>query len=128
MQDRNYDFFKYRKVTSGLSIALVAMSALFFGVLGLNYGIDFKGGSMIMIKDNKAAVVGDYRELLNSMNLGDFNITEVFDPTKSLGNSSEKTFLIRIEQSEGDLAAQSEVISDVRELINEKSFKIKPNL
>ena len=33
MQDRNYDFFKYRKVTSGLSIALVAISALFFGVL-----------------------------------------------------------------------------------------------
>ena len=121
MQDRNYDFFKYRKVTSGVSILLVVMSAVFFGVLGLNYGIDFKGGSMIMIKDNKAAVVGDYRELLNSMNLGDFNITEVFDPAKSLGSSSEKTFLIRIEQSEGDLAAQSEVISDVRELIN-KTF------
>ena len=89
MQDRNYDFFKYRKVTSGLSIALVAMSALFFGVLGLNYGIDFKGGSMIMIKDNKTAVVADYREVLNSMNLGDFNITEVFDPSKSLGNSPD---------------------------------------
>ena len=91
MQDRNYDFFKYRKVTSGLSIALVVISALFFGVLGLNYGIDFKGGSMIMIKDDKTAVIGEYRELLNSMNLGDFNITEVFDPGKSLGASSEKT-------------------------------------
>mgnify|MGYP001160146755 FL=1 len=120
MQDQNYDFFKYRKVTSGLSIALVVMSALFFGVLGLNYGIDFKGGSMIMVKDNKTAVVGDYRGLLNSMNLGDFNITEVFDPARPLGNSSEKTFLIRIEQSEGDPAAQSKVISNVRELINKK--------
>ena len=96
MHSQHYNFFKYVKITSGFSIVILIFSVLFFGIIGLNYGIDFKGGSMIMVKDQNSSSIRGYRQLLNSMNLGDFNITEVFDPAKSLGQVKEKIFLIQL--------------------------------
>ena len=122
MHSQNYNFFKYVKITSGFSIVMLIFSVLFFGIIGLNYGIDFKGGSMIMVKDKENSSIRGYRQLLNSMNLGDFNITEVFDPAKSLGQVKEKIFLIRVEQVEGNQLAESSVIEKIRVSI-EKEFK-----
>ncbi len=122
MHSQHYNFFKYVKITSGFSIVILIFSVLFFGIIGLNYGIDFKGGSMIMVKDQNSSSIRGYRQLLNSMNLGDFNITEVFDPVKSLGQAEEKIFLIRVEQIEGNESAESSVVGKIRAAIN-KEFK-----
>ena len=46
--------------------------SLFFK--GLNYGIDFKGGTFNRIKNRQIINPSIIREALNSMNLGDVNV------------------------------------------------------
>lgn len=48
-------------------------------VMGLNFGIDFKGGIMICIESLIVFEVGDYWQVLDSLNFGDVLIIEVFD-------------------------------------------------
>ena len=69
---------------------------------------------MILVKDKSSATVGSYRSTLSNLELGDFNITEVFDPEAALVETDYKVFLIRIEKTEGDDAAQSRIVSKVR--------------
>ena len=114
MYGYNYDFFKYSKLTSGASLLALLCSCIFFALYGLNYGIDFKGGSMLMVKDKNTSTVASYRAVLTDMKLGDFNITELFDPSKTVNENNEKVFLIRIEQVNEEPGAQSDLISRVR--------------
>ena len=114
MYGSNYDFFKYSKFTSGASLLALLCSCIFFALYGLNYGIDFKGGSMLMVKDKNTSTVASYRAVLSDMKLGDFNITELFDPSKAVNENNEKVFLIRIEQVNEEPSAQSDLISRVR--------------
>ena len=122
MYRSNYDFFKYSKFTSGASLLALLCSCIFFALYGLNYGIDFKGGSMLMVKDKNTSTVASYRAVLSDMKLGDFNITELFDPSKAVNENNEKVFLIRIEQVNEEPSAQSDLISRVRLEIS-KVFK-----
>ena len=46
--DTKIDFFQWEKLTFGLSASAVVASIILFFVMGLNFGIDFRGGSMIM--------------------------------------------------------------------------------
>ena len=114
MRGSKYDFFKYSKFTSGASLLALLCSCIFFVLYGLNYGIDFKGGSMLMVKDKSTSTVASYRATLSDMKLGDFNITELFDPSKAVNENNEKVFLIRIEQVNEEPSAQSDLISRVR--------------
>jgi len=82
-------FNRYYNKFNILSISLVVMSLLFLVFKGLNFGIDFKGGTLIELRstDNKISV-SSLRENLNQMNLGDVSV-------KNFGN--EKDFLIKFE-------------------------------
>jgi SecD/SecF fusion protein len=50
-------------------------------VMGLNFGIDFKGGTTIRTESTTNFEVGAYRTALEGLGLGDVSITEVFDPS-----------------------------------------------
>ena len=82
-------FNKYYNQFNILSISLIIISLLFLVFKGLNFGIDFKGGTLIELRstDNKISV-SSLRENLNQMNLGDVSV-------KNFGN--EKDFLIKFE-------------------------------
>ena len=82
-------FNRYYNKFNILSISLVIVSLLFLVFKGLNFGIDFKGGTLIELRstDNKISV-SSLRENLNQMNLGDVSV-------KNFGN--EKDFLIKFE-------------------------------
>ena len=86
----NLNFKDYFKKFNLISIFLIFISVIFIAFKGLNYGIDFKGGSLIEIRvDNKNTQVSDIRRSLNKLNLGDINV-------KNFG--SERDFLIKIEK------------------------------
>ncbi len=86
----NYNFVDYFKKFNFLSIILVLISVVFIIFKGLNYGIDFKGGTLIEIRlDNKDVKVSDIRNSLKKMNLGDINV-------KNFGEDTD--FLIKIEK------------------------------
>ena len=98
-------FMWLRKVSFPLSIVLVIASVAAFFTVGLNYGIDFKGGTIIEIKTDGPADVAEIRSDLSSLNLGDVQVQE-------FGGSDD--ILIRVEEQPGGELAQQAVIGKVR--------------
>jgi preprotein translocase subunit SecF len=82
-------FNKYYNQFNILSISLVVISLLFLVFKGLNFGIDFKGGTLIELRSTDSKInVSSLRDNLNQMNLGDVSV-------KNFGN--ENDFLIKFE-------------------------------
>ena len=85
-------FNKYYNQFNFLSISLVVVSLLFLIFKGFNFGIDFKGGTLIELRSSDTKInVSSLRENLNQMNLGDVSV-------KNFGN--QKDFLIKFENSD----------------------------
>ena len=71
---KNINFVsKFRKANI-VSIITFVLSVIFITFKGLNYGIDFKGGTLIELRTEKSIQANLIRESLNSMNLGDVNV------------------------------------------------------
>ncbi|PZO66034.1 MAG: protein translocase subunit SecF [Paracoccus denitrificans] len=75
------NFFRWQWLTFGISAVLMVASVIVTLVMGLNFGIDFKGGTTIRTESPTAFQVADYREALSGLGLEDVAITEVFDPS-----------------------------------------------
>ncbi|MGV8986766.1 MAG: protein translocase subunit SecF [Cypionkella sp.] len=73
------DFFKHQWLTFGGSMILMVMSFVLWGVMGLNFGIDFKGGTTIRTDSTTVVSTALYRSTLGNLGLGDVSINEVFD-------------------------------------------------
>ena len=72
------------------SIILIIISLLLLLIKGLNYGVDFKGGTLIEIRTNdKNISISDLRRSFNKMNLGDVTV-------KQFG--SENDFIVKFEK------------------------------
>jgi preprotein translocase subunit SecF len=84
-----------------------------FVFIGLNFGIDFRGGTTIRTDASIPIEVSKYRSALSNLALGDISITEVFDPTKPDQNVAQ----IRIEQQENQGSATVETIKAVQEVL-----------
>ena len=82
-------FNRYYNKFNILSISLVVISLLFLIFKGLNFGIDFKGGTLIELRSTDSKInVSSLRDKLNQMNLGDVLV-------KKFGNETD--FLIKFE-------------------------------
>ena len=86
------NFNKFYKLFNLISLSLVVASILLLFFKGLNFGVDFKGGTLIELRSNDKSInVTSLRQSFNNMNLGDFNV-------KKFGN--ENDFLIKIEKKD----------------------------
>ena len=77
----SFDFFKHQWLTFGGSMLLMVLSFVAWGVMGLNYGIDFKGGTTLRTDSSTVIDTAQYRSTLDGLKLGDVAINEVFDPS-----------------------------------------------
>ena len=84
------NFSNYFKISNILSAVIFTISILFISFKGLNYGIDFKGGTLFEIKTNKDISTLNIRDTLKNLQLGDVNV-------KNFGDKGN--FLIKVEQS-----------------------------
>ena len=85
-------FNKYYNKFNIISLLLVTVSLFLLTFKGLNFGIDFKGGTLIELRSSDSKInVSSLRDNLNQMNLGDVSV-------KNFGN--EKDFLIKFENSD----------------------------
>ncbi len=85
----NINFSAKFKYTNILSLALFSISIIFITFKGLNYGIDFKGGTLIELRSNNTEA-SSIRDVLKNMNLGDVNV-------KKFGQKGD--YLIKVEQT-----------------------------
>ena len=79
--DTKINFFRWQYLTFGISAVAMVASVVLLLTMGLNFGIDFKGGTTIRTESTTAFEVSDYRDALQDLGLEDVSITEVFDPT-----------------------------------------------
>jgi len=104
-QETNIDFFKFARVTFGASVVAMVLSLGIWFAMGLNFGIDFLGGTTIRTESAQSVDVGTYRSALEALDLGDVTITEVFDPTFG---PAENVAMIRIQAQAGAEAVTPE--------------------
>ena len=100
-ENTKIDFFRWAVVTFGGSVAVLILSVILTVAMGLNFGIDFKGGTTIRTESTQAVDVGAYRAALQPLDMGDVSITEVFDPSF---RADQHVAMIRI-QAQGDAEA-----------------------
>ncbi len=63
-KNTNIDFLRYRKVAYGISLVLILAGMVSLLIRGLNYGIDFKGGTEAVLRFDHEVSVGDVRSVL----------------------------------------------------------------
>ena len=112
--NRNINFSAKFKLANILSLFIFIISILFILFKGLNYGIDFKGGTLIELRSNNTNVnISEIRASLNSMNLGDVNV-------KEFGKKGD--YLIKVEAKAGN---NNEFIPEIKKtLINNLNAEI----
>ena len=112
--NRNINFSAKFKLANILSLFIFIISILFILFKGLNYGIDFKGGTLIELRSNNTNVnISEIRASLNSMDLGDVNV-------KEFGKKGD--YLIKVEAKAGN---NNELIPEIKKtLINNLNAEI----
>ena len=105
------DFMRLRIPALGFSGLLVAVSIALFALVGLNLGIDFRGGILIEARNSAgAADIGSIRSGLNRLGLGDISIQ---------GFGSETDVLVRVQRQEGDESAQIAAIKAITDALGQ---------
>ena len=104
-QSKEFQFFRFSDLLSYISLAAIGISIILFSVLGLNYGIDFRGGTMFMVSTSEPIEVSDIRDTLSSSQLGDISISRATNPLETLSAgaiaNSDSIFIIKVEKTEG---------------------------
>jgi preprotein translocase subunit SecF len=106
----NINFFRFQWVTFGGSMVATVLAIVLWAVMGLNYGIDFLGGTTIRTESTVAVDTGAYRTALNALDVGDVLVTEVFDPTFG---PEQNVAQVRIGMQEGAEAVSGETVAAV---------------
>lgn len=102
----NIQFLKFKKATLTMSITICLFSIFSLFLNGLNFGIDFKGGTLIEVSSENSINISNVRSVLSSINLGDVQIQNF---------GSEKNILVRIEasSSENNSSALSKITNQL---------------
>jgi len=108
--DTRIPFIRMRMLAMSLSgIAVVLAISLFF-MFGLNYGIDFRGGTLIEIQTRGPADISALRGKIGGLKLGDVQLQEFGAPDE---------VLIRVEQQNGGEAKQQDAIASIKEVLGD---------
>ncbi len=104
---KNINFVSQFKKANITSIIIFILSIFFISFKGLNYGIDFKGGTLIELRTVSPVNVSLIRDTLNSMDLGDVNV-------KKFGKNGDH--LIKVEQRENN---NSNLIPEIKQALSD---------
>ncbi|QFR32524.1 protein translocase subunit SecF [Ancylobacter sp. TS-1] len=109
--DTTFDFIRFRRISFPISALLSIVALAAFLTLGLNFGIDFKGGTLLEVRyPNSTLNIADVRSKLEALDLGEVQIQEI---------GSDGEVLIRVAQQPGGEQAQQAVVGRVRATLGE---------
>ena len=104
---RNINFVSKFKKANFISIIIFVLSIILISFKGLNYGIDFKGGTLIELRTETSIDTSLIRESLRTMNLGDVNV-------KKFGKKGD--YLIKVEQKNSN---NSSLIPEIKKTLSD---------
>lgn len=104
-QNTTFHFMKARFIGIGVSIILSIASVFLFFKPGLNFGIDFIGGSQMSITTKVPADLATLRSKLSTLNIGEITLQNI---------DNENTILIRMQKQSGSEAQQTIAIDKVK--------------
>ncbi len=109
--DTRFDFMRFRRISFPISAALSILALILYFTHGLNFGIDFKGGTLIEVQAKSGTVdMAQMRAKLEGLGLGEIQIQQFGD---------RGDVLIRVAQQPGGDAAQQAVVGKVRGVLGE---------
>lgn len=114
-QHTKFHFMNARFIGIGISIALSVASIFVFMKPGLNYGIDFMGGSQVAITTKAPANLTTLRTGLTALNIGEITLQNV---------DNANTVMIRVQQQEGGKEEQTSAV----DLVKSEVLKIYPDV
>jgi preprotein translocase subunit SecF len=104
--DTKFDFMRFRRISYPVSAVLSVIAIILFFTHGLNYGVDFVGGTLMEVQSKTGpADLAKMRSTMTSLNLGDVQLQQ-------FGNATD--VLIRVPQQPGGDAAQQAAVLKVR--------------
>ena len=109
---KEINFNKFYKLFNIVSILLILVSLLFLIFKGLNYGIDFKGGTLIELRiNNKNVQISDIRASINKLKLGDVSVKQFGNPTD---------YLIKFEKKLDKSYPLEEIKKDIKKVLSDE--------
>jgi preprotein translocase subunit SecF len=110
--DTHFDFTRFRRISFPISAALSILAIVLFFTHGLNFGIDFKGGTLLEVQNKSGpADIGAMRATLSSLGLGEVQL-QLFGERQESGGQSN--VLIRVAEQPGGDKAQQEAVTKIR--------------
>ena len=104
--DTSFDFIRFRRISFPISAMLSILAIILYFTHGLNFGIDFKGGTLIEVRAKSGqADLGQMRTTIGGLGLGDFQLQQFGGPAD---------VLIRIAAQPGGEAEQQVAVQKVR--------------
>jgi preprotein translocase subunit SecF len=104
--DTKFDFMRFRRISFPLSAVLSVLAIVAYFTLGLNFGIDFIGGTLLEVQTKSGpADLAKIRTTLNALQLGDVQLQQFGGPSD---------VLIRIPQQAGGDEVQQQALAKVR--------------
>jgi preprotein translocase subunit SecF len=104
--DTKFDFVRFRRISFPISAALSIAAILLYFFHGLNFGIDFKGGTLMEVRAKAgAADLARMRSSIGGLGLGEFQLQQFGSPAD---------VLIRISQQAGGEQAQQNAVEKVK--------------
>ena len=104
--DTKFDFMRFRRISFPMSAILSIVAIILYFSVGLNFGIDFKGGTLLEVRtQSEKADLASMRATLEGLELGKVQLQEFGQPNE---------VLIRVGQQPGGDAAQQEAVQKVR--------------
>jgi preprotein translocase subunit SecF len=109
--DTKFDFIRFRRVSFPISAALSILAIFLYFFHGLNFGIDFRGGTLMEVQAKSgAADLAQMRSTLAGLNLGEFQLQQFGGPSE---------VLIRIAQQPGGETEQQAAVEKVRQALGD---------
>jgi preprotein translocase subunit SecF len=109
--DTKFDFIRFRRISFPISAVLSIVAITLYFVHGLNFGIDFRGGTLLEIQNKSGpADIAALRGQLGTLGLGDIQLQQFGGPSD---------VLIRIAEQPGGDQAQQAAVQKVRQTLGD---------
>ncbi|WP_415063835.1 protein translocase subunit SecF [Bdellovibrio sp.] len=119
-----FDFVGKAWLFGGISLLLVVASLIYLAVHGINYGIDFKGGTEMQVKFAQGVTIDEVRQAIDELKLGEVGV-------QSFGEGNE--FIIRFQGKQGATDKETNEIlnadiAKMRETVTTKFAAANPDI